>query len=265
VTAAPNTSNGSDPDTRSRHRGSPLLDVSGLRAGYDGGEVLCGVDLSVGPGEVVALLGANGAGKTTTLLAVSGLVPAMSGGIEVLGRSIRPTRRARTTRVVELARAGLAHVPEDRALFFDLTVSENLRLGRRSSRSGGTHDDVERTLELFPALGRILDRRAGLLSGGEQQMLALARALVSRPRLLLVDELSLGLAPIIVEELLPVLRTVAESSGAGVLLVEQHVQLALAVSDHAYLLRRGRVVVEGPAAELATRTDLVTAGYLGEA
>ena len=158
-------------------------------------------------------------------------------------------------------------MPEDRGLFFDLTVAENLRLGTPPGRAGKAsagEGGMEQVLELFPALAAVIDRRAGLLSGGEQQMLALARAVLGRPRLLLVDEMSLGLAPIIVSRLLPVLRTIAESTGAGVLVVEQHVPLVLGVSDHAYVLDRGRVVLAGTSAEVADRIDEVEAGYLGE-
>jgi branched-chain amino acid transport system ATP-binding protein len=243
--------------------GPPLLSVTGLRAGHDGVEVLRGVDLCVGAGEVVALLGANGAGKTTTLLAVSGLVPVMHGRIELFGVEQALPGRFRERRVVRAARAGLAHVPEDRALFNDLTVAENIRLGTRGRGASATSAALD-AVEPFPALGRLMGRRAGLLSGGEQQMLALARALAGRPRLLLIDELSLGLAPVVVEQLLPVLRGVAASTGVGILLIEQHVALALAVADRAYLLQRGRVVLCGPVEVLAAEPDLLTAGYLGD-
>ena len=239
--------------------GAPLLALRGLHAGHDGVAVVHDVDLTVAAGEVVALVGANGAGKTTTLLTVSGLLAPMSGTVEVFGSR----RRRRTAAGVwGLARQGLAHVPEDRGLFFDLTAAENLRLGRPRR---GPSVDLDVVLGWFPALEPVLDRRAGLLSGGEQQMLALARAVVGRPRLLLVDELSLGLAPIIVERLLPVLRTIAEETGAGILVVEQHVGLVLALADRAYLLAGGRIAFAGPAADLADRADLIELGYLGDA
>ncbi|MFN7149193.1 MAG: ABC transporter ATP-binding protein [Microthrixaceae bacterium] len=243
--------------------GRRVLDVEQLVAGYEGIPVVHGIDLHVSAGEVVALLGANGAGKTTTLLTISGVLPALGGRIEVLDETAPRHRRVRPAEVARRARRGAAHVPEDRGLFFDLTAAENLRLGRPRGRGAPDPLPMEQVLEWFPALRDVLDRRAGLLSGGEQQMLALARAVLGRPRLLMVDEMSLGLAPIIVDHLLPVLRSIALELDAGVLLVEQHVALVLAVSDRAYLLDRGRVLVSGAAAELAARTDLLESGYLG--
>jgi len=254
-----------------------VLVVEGLVAGHDGVPVVTGLDLTVGAGEVVALLGANGAGKTTTLLTVSGLAPMLGGTVQfgevVMSADRSAVRRrgrigqigrGRSRQVVDLARVGLAHVPEDRSLFFDLTTRENILLGRRRRQPGDVAEDLDRVLGYFPGLVAHLDQMAGSLSGGQQQMLALARALISRPRLLMVDELSLGLAPIIVEQLLPVLRTIAETTGAGVLIVEQHVHLALSISDRAYVLRRGRVTASGTAEELAGRPDLVEAGYFGD-
>lgn len=240
------------------------LEVRGLTAGYDGVAVVHDVDLTVESGEVAALLGANGAGKSTTLLAVSGLVPLLGGSVTVLGEPVHTGRSRGVSAVWKLARRGVAHVPEDRGLFFDLTAAENLRLGR-PSRRGADAVPLDQVLGWFPALEQVLDRRAGLLSGGEQQMLALARAVTGRPQLLLVDELSLGLAPIIVEQLLPVLRSIATETGAAIVLVEQHVGLVLGVADHAHLLRQGRITFSGTAAELRERPDLVEAGYLGEA
>jgi branched-chain amino acid transport system ATP-binding protein len=211
------------------------------------------LNLRVEAGEVVALLGPNGAGKTTTLLTASGLVPVISGDIEIFGRSVKGRRPHL------IARDGLAHVPEGRSLFYQLTVGENLRLGAAKGAA-----DVKRALSYFPALEPILDRRAGLLSGGEQQMLAMARALTVSPRLLMVDEMSLGLAPIIVERLLPILRQIADDTGAGVLLVEQHVHMALGVADRAYVLSHGELVLEGRASDLAKDRHLIAASYLGE-
>ena len=239
----------------------PILELRSLRAGYEGVPVVHDVDLTVAPGEVVVLLGANGAGKSTTLLTISGLLSPLSGEVRFEGESITAGRRRGVGAAAALARRGLLHVPEDRGLFVDLTVAEHLRLARRRS---STDADVAATLERFPELRRLLDRRAGLLSGGEQQMLALARALVPGPSLLLVDELSLGLAPMIVARLMPVLREIADDQGVGMLVVEQHVGLALSVADRAYVLQRGRVVVSGAAAEVAGQLDAVTAGYFGD-
>jgi len=244
-----------------------VLTLRKLSAGYDHIAVVRDLDLEVSNGEVVALLGANGAGKTTTLLTVSGILPRISGELEVFGVPVAKPRRVRlpgtptATGVWRRARGGVAHVPEDRSLFFDLTVAEHLRVARRHRDRAA----VDEALDHFPALRPLLTRRAGLLSGGEQQMLALARALVSRPKLLLVDELSLGLAPIVVERLLPVVRSIATERDIGVLLVEQHVPMALAVADRAVVLRRGRVVAEGTASDLADRPGLLEASYLGDA
>jgi branched-chain amino acid transport system ATP-binding protein len=238
--------------------------VAGLRAGYDGVEVVHDVSFEVAAGEVVALLGANGAGKTTTLLAISGLAQRFGGTIDVLGERVVDRRRPTVSAVWKLARTGVAHVPEDRGLFFDLTAAENLRLGRPRGRGRAQCVTDEELFSWFPALPRVLDRNAGLLSGGEQQMLAIARAVVSRPRLLLIDEMSLGLAPIIVEQLLPVLRTIAQETGAGIVLVEQHVGLVLTIADQAVLLRQGGVVFAGAAAQLEAQPELLEAGYLGD-
>ena len=217
---------------------APALSVEGLSAGYFGTPVVRDVSVTVAPGEVVAMLGPNGAGKTTTLETIAGFNKPMAGTIELHGSAVA----GRATH--QLAREGLALVPEGRALFFGLTVREHLRLAR--SKVGVGQREL---LSMLPELEKCLDRKAGLLSGGEQQMLAVGRALVSRPRILLVDEMSLGLAPVIVERLLPVL---------------QHVALALELADRAYVLAHGRIVLEGEARKLAADRQLIAASYLGE-
>jgi branched-chain amino acid transport system ATP-binding protein len=232
------------------------LVLAGLSAGYAEVPVVRELNLEVRPGEVVALLGPNGAGKTTTLETIAGLNRPISGTVELSGENVGGTPAHL------LARRGLALVPEGRALFPGLTVREHLRLaGRRKGRADSREEEL---LEMLPELRKCLARKAGLLSGGEQQMLAVGRALVTRPRLLLVDEMSLGLAPVIVERLLPILRRAADELGASVLFVEQHVALALEISDRAYILTHGRIRLEGPAAELRERRDLLAASYLGE-
>jgi len=241
------------------------LAVRDLFAGYRGVPVVRELNLEIRPGEVVALLGPNGAGKTTTLETIAGLHRPITGTVELSGETVsgRPAHL--------LARQGLALVPEGRALFPGLTVREHLRLaggraakGRAAKGRAAKGGREEELLEMLPELRKCLGRKAGLLSGGEQQMLALGRALVTRPRLLLVDEMSLGLAPVIVERLVPILRRAAEELGASVLFVEQHVALALEVADRAYVLTHGRIGLEGPAAELRERRELLAASYLGE-
>jgi branched-chain amino acid transport system ATP-binding protein len=230
-----------------------LLRIEGLTAGYDEAAVIRNLDVTVGAGEVVALLGANGAGKTTTLRVISGLVRPMAGRVAFDGRDlarVSPTKRARL---------GIAHVPEGRGIFYGLTVAEHFRLGHRGERP-----DEEAAYGYFPKLGELRTRRVGLLSGGEQQMLAVARGLASRPRLLLLDELSLGLAPVIVEDLLPVVHTYALDSGCGVLLVEQHIQLALEVADRGYVLSHGEIVLQDRADALQANRELLISSYLGE-
>ncbi len=230
-----------------------LLAVEDLHAGYLGIPAVRRLSLTVGSGEVVALLGPNGAGKTTTLSTIAGLLKTISGTISLGGEVItdRPAYK--------LARLGLSLVPEDRALFYGLTVRENLGLAR-----GRETLPEEELLTMLPELEKCLGRKAGVLSGGEQQMLAVGRALISRPRLLLVDEMSLGLAPVIVERLLPILRRVADELGTGILFVEQHISMALEIADRAYVLNHGELVLEGDAAELRGNRELVEASYLGE-
>jgi len=229
---------------------SALLEVHDLRAGYGASAVVRDLSLTIEAGEILALLGPNGAGKTTTLLTVAGLLPPLGGTVTVLGEPVDHRTPHRN------ARRGLALVPEDRALFPLLTVRENLRLAARSA------SPAAKAVDWFPDLGPLLDRRAGLLSGGEQQMLAIARAMVGGPRLLLVDEMSLGLAPVIVERLAPVVRRAADELGIGVLLVEQHIPVALSIADRAVVLRHGEVAAAGTTAEIAT-SDVLHASYFG--
>lgn len=228
-----------------------LIDVESLAAGYNGTPVLRDVTFHVASGEVVALLGSNGAGKTTTLMVLSGLIPVLGGRVQVIGH---PTSTRNPHR---MARRGLAHVREGRGVFQQLTVAENLTLSARGRRN------IDMAIEYFPALAGLIRRRAGLLSGGEQQMLALARALLTKPKVLMVDELSLGLAPIIVQEILPRLRRIATEQGIGMLLVEQHIHQALAIADRAYVLAQGRIVLSGDAMTLRSQPDVLKASYLG--
>ena len=233
-----------------------VLDVRGLDAGYDGVPVVRGLDLQAARGEVIALLGPNGAGKTTVLRTISGLMPLLGGSVDLLGA---PTDHRRPHRV---ARRGVAHVAEDRSLFPGLTVKENLRLSpglAQRSRAAA----YARACDIFPALGQLMNRPAGLLSGGEQQMLAVARAVIADPAVLLVDEMSLGLAPVIVEEMLPVVRRVADELDTAVIVVEQHIHLALELADRAVVLANGRVVLDGDADSLRADPSQIEASYLG--
>jgi len=231
-----------------------LLELDSVEARYGPVQALHGISLTVGDGEVVAVLGANGAGKTTTLRAISGTV-SRSGAIELEGKQLRAGPEA-------AARAGIAHVPEGRGTFVDLTVNENLRLGAYTRRDRGVKADIERVAEYFPWLAERGDQRAGTLSGGEQQMLALARALMSRPRLLLLDEPSLGLAPMVVREFFRVVRELNEKEGLTVLVVEQDARIALSISRRAYVLEVGRVALAGTSEELRGN-ESIRKSYLG--
>ena len=234
-----------------------LLQVSGLRASYGPVSVLHGLDFVVDAGEIVVLLGANGAGKTTTLRAVCQMdMVSVSGEVNFDGR---PLVGLRPEAVVKL---GIGHVPQGRGTFPELTVEENLTIGAYVRRDGKVSDDVDHWLEVFP---RLRDRRAqtaGSLSGGEQQMLAVARALMSRPKLLLLDEPSLGLAPQVVERIFQVLRDVS-AQGVALLLVEQNAHKALQIAHHAYVLETGEVAMQGSGAELLASPE-VRKAYLGE-
>jgi branched-chain amino acid transport system ATP-binding protein len=234
-----------------------IIALSGVSCGYGDVSVVRDIDLQVAEGEVVALLGPNGAGKTTTLLTISGLLRPLGGSARVFGKDVAKRKPH------QLARHGLAHVPEERSLFYSLSVRDNLRVGLRG-RAAAQKANLRRSMVLFPELEPLLNRSAGVLSGGEQQMLALARAIAMEPKILLIDEMSLGLAPIIVERLLPIVRRAADEIGCAVLVVEQHVEMALKVAERGYVMAHGRMLVSGNAAELAERSDVLEMSYLGE-
>jgi len=233
-----------------------LLEARGLHAQYGWTKVLHGLDFAVEEGGITTILGANGAGKTTTLRAVCGMVRT-AGEIRFDGRNIA----GRATE--DIVRLGIAHVPEGRGTFVNLTVEENLRLGAygRSSRAG-IAEEFEAVYRYFPVLASRKHQVAGTLSGGEQQMLAVARALMLRPRLLLLDEPSLGLAPMVVREIFRIVRTINRERRVSVLLVEQNAVIALGLADHAYLMETGRMVQSGPAAQLR-ENDAIRRAYLG--
>jgi branched-chain amino acid transport system ATP-binding protein len=235
----------------------PLLSVEGLHVGYGAIKALRGVSLSVGKGEVVALIGANGAGKTSTLRAVSGMLRATEGKIS-LGGEVTTGLKAN-----QLVPRGMAHAPEGRGIFLNLTVEENLELGAYLRRdTEAIQQDAEWCYGLFPVLKARKKQQAGTLSGGEQQMLAISRALMSRPRLLLLDEPSLGLAPQVIQTIFRILREVNQR-GVSILLVEQNAHLALSLAHYGYVLETGEVVMAGPGPELLQRPE-VRKAYLGE-
>ena len=236
---------------------APLLQVRDLRVHYGAIEALRGVSLDVAEGQVVALIGANGAGKTTTLRAITSMVRASGGTIRLQGEDVT---RLESHQIVM---RGLAHAPEGRGIFLNLTVRENLEIGAFLRRDrDGIAKDVQRSYELFPILRERASATAGTLSGGEQQMLAVARALMSKPKLLLLDEPSLGLAPQVVERIFAVLREVNQA-GVALLLVEQNAHKALQLAHRAYVLETGNVVMQGTGAELLASPE-VRKAYLGE-
>lgn len=235
---------------------TPILEAKGLSAAYGERPVLFGIDFAVPEGGIVAVLGANGAGKTTTLRAIMGQLRTWGSlsyaGTPLIGKS-----------TAEIVRLGIAMVPEGRGTFADFTVEENLLLGAYTRRDkDGIRRDIERMYEYFPVLGRRRGQRAGSMSGGEQQMLAIARALMSRPKLLLLDEPSLGLAPLIVQEIFQILETINREEKVSMLLVEQDAVRALRLASYAYLLETGRVALHGPAEQLRASED-VRRAYLG--
>lgn len=234
---------------------TPLLEVADLEAGYGPVQVLRGMDFSVDAGETVVILGANGAGKTTTIRAVSGMIET-KGTIEVDGSSVSGRKPE------DIVRLGVAHVPQGRGTFVDLTVEENLRLGAYARKDGDIEADMDRWYDVFPRLRERSDQVAGGMSGGEQQMLAIARAAMSRPRLLLLDEPSLGLAPLVTQELFRQLQALNQQEGTALLVVEQNANLALSIAERGYVLEAGQIVAQGTATELQA-DESVRKAYLG--
>jgi branched-chain amino acid transport system ATP-binding protein len=235
-----------------------LLEIRGLRLAYGRIEAVKGIDLDIAEGSTVALLGANGAGKTTVLRALSGLLSPRAGSIRFEGEDLGGGKPHR------IARRGIVQVPEGRQIFAQMSVAENLRMGGYLVRDAGVRAErYALSLDLFPRLGERLGQPAGLLSGGEQQMLAIGRALMAGPRLLLLDEPSMGLAPLFVEEIFAIIETLKRQA-ITILLVEQNARAALDISDYAYVLETGRIALSGPAAMVADHPDIITA-YLGAA
>jgi branched-chain amino acid transport system ATP-binding protein len=232
-----------------------LLEASGISAGYGAGDVVRAVDITIAAGEVTTLLGANGAGKTTLLRALSGMLR-LRGEIRFDGR---PIHGFATEDVVRL---GIAHVPEGRGTFTALTVDENLRLGAYTRRDAAVAEDFERVFSYFPRLKERRRQQAGTLSGGEQQMLAISRALMLRPKLLLLDEPSFGLAPMLVEEIFAIMRSINAAERVSMLVVEQNAAMALQLASRAYLIETGHIVLSGSASELAA-DESIRRAYLG--
>jgi branched-chain amino acid transport system ATP-binding protein len=234
---------------------SPLLSAKNLRAFYGPTQILYDLNFDMHEGGITTLLGANGAGKTTTLRALSGMVKT-GGEIRFQGKVISNKETA------DIVRLGVAHVPEGRGTFVRQTVEENLQLGGITQAAGQIASDMERVFTYFPRLKERFRQQAGTLSGGEQQMLAIGRALMLRPKIMLLDEPSFGLAPLIVQEMFSILRTLNEKEKVSMFLVEQNASLALELADHAYLLETGRVVMSGPAKELS-QDENIRRAYLG--
>ena len=232
-----------------------MLEVQGLHVYYDAIHALKGMSFSVAQGEIVTLLGANGAGKTTTLKTISGLLRPRRGSIDLTERAIVGLEPH------EIVRLGVAHVPEGRKVFPRLTVLENLKTGAYSRRAGASGEEMDHVFALFPRLKERIRQIAGTLSGGEQQMLAIGRGLMARPQLLLLDEPSMGLAPIVVEQIFATIRSI-NRAGVTILLVEQNAAIALAVSHRGYVLETGTIILEGKAGDLMNN-DLVRQAYLG--
>ncbi len=235
---------------------SAVLELKGLTAAYGATRVLHAIDLAVDEGGIVTLLGANGAGKTTTLRAICNMMVRSSGEIRFNGQRID----AKATE--DIVRLGIAHVPDGRGTFVHLSVEENLRLGAYTRRDKRVAEDLERVYGYFPRLKERRYQQAGTLSGGEQQMLAISRALMLRPKLLLLDEPSFGLAPLIVAEIFRILRAINQQEGVSMLLVEQNANIALELADHAYLLETGRIIMSGPSTVISS-DESVRRAYLG--
>ncbi|MGH7834876.1 MAG: ABC transporter ATP-binding protein [Candidatus Binatia bacterium] len=232
-----------------------MLEVRGLSVSYDAIQAVRDISFSLAQGEMVALLGANGAGKTTTLKTISGLLRPQSGSIVFEGRALEKIEPH------EIVRLGIAHVPEGRKIFHRLTVLENLKTGAYTRKANSIGEDLDFVLTLFPRLKERQTQAAGTLSGGEQQMLAIGRGLMARPKLLLLDEPSMGLSPLLVEQIFETIKAI-NAQGVTILLVEQNAAMALEICQRGYVLETGNIILEGPATELA-QSDLVKQAYLG--
>jgi branched-chain amino acid transport system ATP-binding protein len=235
---------------------SALLEVEDLHVSYGAIEAVKGISFTVEEGQVVTLIGGNGAGKTTTLRTLSGLLKPTQGEVRFAGRNITGLPGH------EVLRLGIAHAPEGRRIFGRMSIQENLDLGAYARSDGDVAKDLDRVFELFPVLGERRGQNAGVLSGGEQQMLAIGRAMMSRPRLLMLDEPSMGLSPIMMQRIFSVIDEL-QSAGTTILLVEQNAQAALSLADHGYVIETGRIVLDGPGAELL-HDEGVRKAYLGE-